>query len=149
MSRDRTTLNWLYFFAGKCNNRKVIQCRRSSDNSLVGYMVFDFISWKGGSLMKLMDSCIKNDDQQIYSSLIPFAIEVGKQNNASIIQFWADNLDIEMYLRKKNTIKWPAEYLTYLRFSEELERDSDAFNIGSCMISLPRGIDHLSFTDEL
>ena len=55
MSRDTGTLNWLYFVAGRRYNRTVIQCRRSSDDSLAGYMVFDFPPGKasGGGLMKL------------------------------------------------------------------------------------------------
>ena len=54
MSRDKATLNWLYFIAGRRYHRKVIQCRRSSDNSLVGYMVFDFLPWNasGGGAMQ-------------------------------------------------------------------------------------------------
>lgn len=144
MSRDKATLNWLYFIAGRRYNRKVIQCRRTSDNSLVGYMVFDFLPWhaSGGGAMKLMDMCIMNNNQQILASLISFAIEVGKQNRAPILLLWGDSLDVDIFLRKRLHIKLPAEYLSYIRFSEEVEKNSDTLKIYSCIINPPRGIDH-------
>jgi hypothetical protein len=144
MSRDKATLNWLYFIAGRRYNRKVIQCHRSSDNTLAGYMVFDFISWNvsGGGAMKLMDMCLLNHDPQILASLISFAIEVGKQNNAPLLLLWADSPESDIFLRERFMIKWPAEYFSYFRFSEELTRNSDALTIYPCMIHPPRGIDH-------
>ncbi|HEX2960074.1 MAG TPA: GNAT family N-acetyltransferase, partial [Chitinispirillaceae bacterium] len=144
MSRDTSTLNWLYFIAGRRYNRKVIQCHRSSDESLVGYMVFDFPPRKasGGGFMKLMDMCILNNDQQVLASLISYAIEVGKQNNAPVLRLWADSPDADRFLRKKFRIKWPAEKVSIIKFSEILEKNSDTVNIYSCMINPPRGIDH-------
>ena len=144
ISRDKTTLNWLYFIAGRRYNRKVIQCHRSSDNSLVGYMAFDFLPWNasGGGAMQLMDMCIMNNDQQVLASLISFAIEVGKQNNSPILLLWANNPDTDSSLRKRFRIKWPVGSSSSIKFSDIHERDSNGFNIDSSLINPPRGIDH-------
>lgn len=144
ISRDTTTLNWLYFVAGRRYNRKVVQCHRSSDNSLAGYMVFDFLPWNasGGGAMQLMDLCIMNNDQQALASMISFAIEVGKQNNAPILLLWANSPDADNSLRKRFRIQWPTGSSSSVKFSEILEGDSDALNIYSSLINPPRGIDH-------
>ena len=41
LSRDAKTLNWLYFSSSRFRKRVVIQCHRSRDKKLAGYMVFD------------------------------------------------------------------------------------------------------------
>jgi hypothetical protein len=144
LSRDSSTLNWLYFTAGRRYNRKVIQCRRPADNSLVGYMVFDFIPWdaSGGGAMRLMDMCILNDDQQVLGSLISCAVEVGEQNDAPFLLMWADSPAVDRSLRKALTVSWPAEYYSYIRLSDALESGPDPFRIYSCLMNPPRGIDH-------
>jgi len=144
MSRDKNTLNWLYFIAGRRYNRRVIQCHRSSDNSLVGYMVFDFLPWNasGGGAMQLMDMCIMNNDQQIFASLISFAIEIGNQNKAPLLLLWTNSLDADLSFWKKFMIKWPAGYFSYIRFSEIPDKNLDTLNLYSCIINPPQGIDH-------
>ncbi len=92
--------------------------------------------------MKLMDMRILNDDPQVLASLISYAIEVGRQNNAPILRLWADSPDADSFLRKKFGIQWPAEKVSFIRFSDIPERDSDTANVYSCMINPPRGIDH-------
>ena len=80
LSRDTKTLNWIYFSSIQPNKRFVIQCRRSRDNSLAGYMVFDIqrkIS-SGAGIMQLMDMCLEKHDPRVLASLLAFAIETGK-----------------------------------------------------------------------
>ena len=92
--------------------------------------------------MQLMDMCIMNNDPQVLASLISFAIEVGKQNNAPILLLWANSPDTDSSLRKRFRIQWPAGSPSSIKFSEILEGDSNAFNIYSSLINPPRGIDH-------
>lgn len=144
LSRDSATLNWLYFTAGRRYNRKVIQCHRTTDHSLVGYMVFDFIPWdaSGGGAMQLMDMCIPNDDQQVLASLLSHAIDVGKQNDAPFVLAWADSPAVDRTLRKTFAVAWPAGYRSYVRLSDALRSGPDSPRIYSCLMNPPRGIDH-------
>jgi hypothetical protein len=144
MSRDTSTLNWLYFVAGRRYNRTVIQCRRTSDTSLAGYMVFDFPPGKaaGGGFMKLMDMRILNNDPQVLASLISCAIEVGRQNSAPLLRLWADSPEADSLLRERFRVQWPAEKFSLIRLSESLETEADTARIFSCLINPPWGIDH-------
>lgn len=144
LSRDSSTLNWLYFAAGRRYNRKVIQCHRTGDRSLVGYMVFDFLPWdaSGGGAMRLMEMCIPNDDQEVFASLLSCAIEVGKQNDAPYLLIWADSPAADRSLRKISTVAWPAEFFSYVKLSDALESVPGSSRIYSCLMNPPRGIDH-------
>lgn len=144
MSRDTRTLNWLYFVAARRYGRKVIQCRRSADDTLVGYMVFDFSPWSvpGSGSMKLMDMRIAENDPQVFASLVSYAMEVARQNNTPSIRLWADSPEAEAVLRKKTWIKVPDERFSLVRVADTLDGRAGAGSIFSCMIDPPRGIDH-------
>ncbi len=93
--------------------------------------------------MKLMDMRILNDDPQVLASLISYAIEVGRQNNAPIVRLWADSPDADRYSPEEipDTVA-RGEESPCIKVSESLERDVDTASIYSCIINPPRGIDH-------
>jgi len=127
LSRDTKTLNWLFFSSGRSPKRVVIQCRRSRDSTLAGYMVFDLIRTKetGVDHMKLADICIENDDPQVLASLLSFAIDIGKKNNAAIMSVWADSPETERYFQSIFSLREAAQNYRYIRFS-----DTDTLNSG-------------------
>jgi hypothetical protein len=120
LSRDTKTLNWLYFASGRANKRVVIQCNRSRDKTLAGYMVFDIqrMHPSGEGIMSLMDICIENNDPHVLASLISFAIATGKQNNAALLLVWANSQETELYFRRTFTVRMNAQHYRYIRFSE-------------------------------
>jgi hypothetical protein len=139
VSRDKNTLNWLYFSAGKSYNRIVLQCQRSSDNSLAGYMVFDFIArdLTDGGAMQLMEMCIPNNDEQILTSLISFAIEIGKQNKVLFLIFWANCQQIDIFFQNSMTLTWNTQCnLNFLKF-QGIEINSNDFCMYSSAIEPP------------
>lgn len=144
MSRDTRTLNWLYFVAARRYDRTVIQCRRSADTTLAGYMVFDFSPWSapGTGAMKLMDMRIAENDPQVLASLVSYAMEVARQTNTPSIRLWADSPGAEAVLRKKTWLKVHAERSSLVRVSDALERGPAPRTFFSCTINPPRGIDH-------
>jgi hypothetical protein len=123
MSRDTKTLNWLYFSPGRQYKRVVIQCHRSCDKMLAGYMVFDIQKLKpsDAGILKLIDICIENNDTQVLASLTSFAIEMGKQYNASLLVVWANNQETEAYFRSTFTIRRTAKHYRHVRFSDTQE----------------------------
>ena len=126
LSRDTSTLNWLYFSSVGLGERIVIQCRRSSDKTLAGYMVFDvqrLIPSNEGSL-QLMDMCIEDDDPQILASLTSFAIEIGKQNKAALLVMWGNSRESEAYFRSTFTLRRTAQYHRYIRFPDPHDMNS-------------------------
>jgi len=119
LSRDTKTLNWLYFSPFRLRKRIVIQCHRECDKTLAGYMVFDVQRIKPsdqGSL-QLMDMCIVNDDPRVMASLLSFAIKIGDQNDAALLVVWANNQETEKYFHDTFTLKRPAQYNRYIRFT--------------------------------
>jgi hypothetical protein len=142
LSRDTKTLNWLYFSSARLRKRIVIQCRRSHDNTLAGYMVFDIQREKPSAAgkMQLMDQCIENNDPQVLTSLLSFAIEIGKQNEAGIMVVWANNPETESYLRKRFTLRRNAQYHRYIRFPEphEISAEEHPENVCPTMIYPPQ-----------
>jgi hypothetical protein len=120
LSRDTKTLNWLYFSSARYNKRVVIQCHRSCDKMLAGYMVFDFQRMKpyGEGIMNLMEMCIENNDTRVIASLTAFAIETGKQNRVALMVVWANNRETETFFQKTFTSKMNAQHYRYIRFSE-------------------------------
>lgn len=120
LSRDTKTLNWLYFSSARANKRVVIQCHRSRDKTLAGYMVFDIqrMNSSGEGIMNLMDMCIEHNDPQILASLTSFAIETGKQNNAALLVVWADSPEADTYFRSTFTIRMNTQHYRYIRFAE-------------------------------
>ena len=143
LSRDIKTLNWIYFPSVSLLERVVIQCRRTQDNSLAGYLVFDIIRKKpsGTGVMKLMDMCIEKNDPGILTLLLQFATEMGKQKNIALLELWADNQETETYLKNNFTLRRTANHHNYFRFSDEVAQP-DSLTICPTMIAPPRGIDH-------
>jgi len=144
LSRDTKTLNWIYFSSIKPNERVVIQCRRTHDNSLAGYMVFDII-WKKTSSdakMELMDLCLEKYDPRVLVSLLAFAIEIGKQHNAALLAVWADSQEAEMFFQRNFTLRMNSQQHNFIRFSDIHEENSDSLTVCPSMIAPPRGIDH-------
>jgi len=127
LSRDKKTLNWLYFSSGRSYKRVVIQCHRSRDKTLAGYMVFDLITCKETYTehMKLVDICIENNDPQVLTSLTSFAIDFGKQNNVAVLSVWANSSETETYFQRAFTMRRAAQHYRYIRFS-----DTDTMNSG-------------------
>ena len=122
---DVKTLNWLYFSERGTSNRMVIQCKRSSDNSLAGYVVFDMYLHNiyGEMLMELVDSCIENENLQVLKSLIAYAVEIGKQNNIKLLILCANSPNIDAYLWSAIGMNRSVQNYRYIRFS-----DSDALS---------------------
>jgi len=120
LSRDAKTLNWLYFPSARLSKRLVIQCRRSCDKTLAGYMVFDIQRLKPSDegSMHLMEMCIEKNNPEVMASLLSFAIETGKQNQVSLLVVWANNLETEAYFRRTFSMRRAASKYRYFRFSD-------------------------------
>jgi hypothetical protein len=144
LSRDTDTLNWIYFSSIEPNQRVVIQCRRSRDSSLAGYMVFDLQRKKNSdvAIMYLMDMCLEDKDPRVTASLIACAIEIGKQHKAAVLVVWADNQETETYFQRNFVLKKASQRHNYIRLSKTLEENSDSLTICPSYIAPPRGIDH-------
>jgi hypothetical protein len=138
ISHDTATLNWLYFSSARWFKRIVIQCRRSPDNSLAGFMVFDIerrTSSTSGS-MRLVEMCIDDRDPRVLSSLISCAVETGKQNNAAMLVVWADSSETESYFRSTFPLKKAARHYRYIRFSDDPQLRSASGDHGNVCPSL-------------
>jgi hypothetical protein len=105
-------------------------------------MVFDFLTGLEGEVMQMMDMCVLNNDKEILASLLLYAIEIGKQNKASLFVFWANNQEMDIFFHNKFKMSWPAHYSSFIRFSETQGINSDSFNVYSSIIDPPQGIDH-------
>lgn len=139
LSRDPETLNWLYFSSGRTNKRFVIQCRRSGDNTLAGYMVFDLIQrLPNMNNLKLMDVCIDNNDPRALESLISFAIHLGEQHDTALLILWANSPEAENHFRTTITMRRAAQHPRYLRFSDITEKNPDNDHICLPMIYPPQ-----------
>lgn len=138
LSRDTQTLNWLYFSSARFNKRLVIQCHRSRDNKLSGYMVFDILRMKPSDegIMYLQDICIENSDPNVLASLTSFAGEIGKQHNAVVLIVWADNPETEKYFRSTFMMRATAKHYRYFRFSDSHGINSDRGNPGTVCLPI-------------
>jgi len=145
LSHDIKTLNWLYFSSIAPRKRVVIQCRRSYDNSLAAYMVFDISPEKTSEpgTMKLKDICIEDNDPRVLESIISFAIEIGEQNNAAILVVWANDQVTERYFRSIFIMSQVAQYHRFIRLSDSNDVGLESPKICSSYIAPPHGIDHL------
>jgi hypothetical protein len=144
MSRDIKTLNWIYFSSIKCRERIVIQCRRTRDNSLAGYMVFDIIRKKPSEtgIMKLMDVCVDRNDPRVTTSILQYAAGTGKKNNVSILELWADNQETEIYLKKNFTLRKTYQHHNFIKFPGDNTGHTEPPEVSPDMIAPPRGVDH-------
>jgi hypothetical protein len=138
ISHDTKTLNWLYFSQARWFKRVVIQCRRSRDNSLAGYMVFDIERKKSSEAgrMRLMEMFLDDTDSRVLSSLVSCAIETGKQNNAALLVVWANSPETEAYFRNTFFLRRAYRHYRYLRFSDTPEMRSVRENHGNVCPSL-------------
>jgi hypothetical protein len=120
ISRDVATLNWLYFSSARFRKRVVIQCNRTSDKRLAGYMVFDVqrIKTTDEATLQLMDLCIEDHDPRVLTSLILSAIQIGKQNGASLLVLWGNSPELETFLNKF-IMKRSIQYHRYIKFSDD------------------------------
>jgi hypothetical protein len=120
VSHDTRTLNWLYFSKARWFKRLVIQCRRSRDNYLAGYMVFDFERNKmtDPGNMRLMEMRIADPDPRVLPSLLGFAIEMGKQNNAALLVLWADNTETDRYFKNTLSLRRVVQHYRYIRYPD-------------------------------
>jgi hypothetical protein len=82
-------------------------------------MVFDIQRVKPSDpgTLHLMEMCIENDDLNILSSLLSYAIETGKKNRVSLLVVWANSLKTEEYFRKTFSLRRSAIKHRYFRFS--------------------------------
>jgi hypothetical protein len=137
LSRDTKTLNWLYFSSARLYKRVVIQCHRTRDKTLAGYMVFDLISINASEVvrMHLVDMCIENNDHQVMESLTSFAIKLGKQNNAALLLVWANSPEAETYFRSTITMRSTVQHYRYVRFSNTHKMKSDRDNYDNVCLS--------------
>jgi hypothetical protein len=137
MCRDTQTLNWLYFSSARLYKRVVIQCHRSLDKTLAGYMVFDItrIHPSDGGIMKLVDICIKNSDPRVLASLTSYAIGEGKHHNCALLIVWADNQETENYFRSTFAMSMPGKYYRYVKCSDPHGTHSEEDN--HCTVCLP------------
>jgi hypothetical protein len=120
MSRDTATLNWLYFSQGRPHKRVVIQCRKTSDNSLAGYLVFEVMrkTPSEAGYMYLLDSCIADNYPRVLSSLLSFAINIAHDQNIAFLVAWADNEKTETFLRSTFPMRRTARHYRFTRFSD-------------------------------
>lgn len=114
---DLQTLNWLYFSERASSQRIVIQCRRSRDNALAGYAVFDITLDDAyrNIRMQLMDICIENENLHVLQSLIAYATELSKQHNIKLLILWANSPFIETYLKSAIILKRTIKHHRYVR----------------------------------
>jgi hypothetical protein len=137
LSRDTKTLNWLYFSSARQYKRMVIQCHRTLDKTLAGYMVFDLILTEGSEVgsMQLVDMCIENNDQQVMASLTSYAIKLGKENNAALIILWANSPEAETYFRSTIPMRSTVQHYRYIRFSNTHKIESGRDNYDKVCMS--------------
>jgi hypothetical protein len=146
LSRDPKTLNWLYFtFIKPPNQRILIQSRRSGDNSLAGYLVFDIFRKKpsDAGIMQLMDMCIENNDPHTLESLLAFAVEFGKQDNSALLGLWANNEETEAFFHSRFRLMRAAKADRFVRFSQIPDIPSKPLTLFFPAITPPTGIDHI------
>jgi hypothetical protein len=138
LSHDIETLNWLYFPPARFLKRVVIQCHRSRDKTLAGYMVFDIARKKQsdpGSML-LMEMCIEDNDPQVLASLLSCALETGKQNNAALLVVWANSQETDAFFRSTFTLRSADKQYRYIKFSDAPEMSSGKNNHGNVCMSL-------------
>jgi hypothetical protein len=138
VSPDLKTLNWLYFSPARWFKRIVIQCRRSRDNALAGYMVFDIErrAASGEGSMRLVEMQMGDTDARVLASLTTCAIETGKQNNAALLVVWANSMETETFFRSTFFLRKSARHFRYLKFSDSPEMRSVRENHGIVCPSL-------------
>ncbi len=138
LSHDTSTLNWLYFPKARWFKRVVIQCRRSADNSLAGYMVFDIernnTSEPGN--MRLMEMFLADDNPGVLASLTTCAIETGKKNNAALLVVFANTAETDKYFKSTFLLRRAARHFRYLKFSDTAEMRPASDNYGYVCPSL-------------
>ena len=83
-------------------------------------MVFDINQGKPSNarVMELSDICIGDKDPRVLESLLSFAFEIGKQNNAALLLVWADSQETELYFQNAFTLKRNNKHYRYARFSD-------------------------------
>ncbi|MCK9592447.1 MAG: hypothetical protein M0Q91_10620 [Methanoregula sp.] len=120
VSHDTKTLTWLYLNEGRWFKRVVIQCHKSTDNTLAGFMVFDIERRKTSAAgnMRLVDMAIADPDPRVLSSLLSFAIETGKQQNATLLVVWANSPETDRYFQKMFSMRRAVQHKRYIRFSD-------------------------------
>jgi hypothetical protein len=138
ISRDTKTLNWLYFSSARFYKRVVIQCKRSSNEALAGYMVFDLMHNKKSEVVKmyLVEMCIENNDPRVLASLTSFAIEIGKQNRSPLLVLSANSPETEKYFRSTITMTRVIKNYRYIKFSDSSETNSDSDTRRNVCLSL-------------
>ena len=144
LSRDTQTLNWIYFSSIEPNERVVIQCRRSHDNSLAGYMVFDIMRKTASDvgMMHLMDMCLADEDPYLLASLVSFAGKIGKERKAALLAIWADSQKTEEYCHHTFTLRMASIHHNYIKIAEIPGENMDSCTLCPSLIAPPRGIDH-------
>ena len=135
ISRDVTTLNWLYFSSSRFNKRMVIQCRRSKDASLAGYMVFDILRDKHSRLgiMELVDMCIEDNNPRVLEKLTLFAIETGRLNEASLLVVWGDSREAVTYFQHAFTLRRSVQNYRYVKVSDSPEMNTGKSSLNVCL----------------
>jgi hypothetical protein len=120
LSHDTKTIKWLYFSKARWFERVVIQCRRSRDDHLAGYMVFDFERNKTSEPgnMRLMEMFIADDNPGVLASLTACAIETGKKKNAALLVVFANTRETETYFNKTFFLRRAARHYRYIKFSD-------------------------------
>ena len=90
---------------------------------------------------RLMDMCIADNDPGILESLTSYAIEIGKQNGASLLLMWGNSKETESYFSKTFALRRDAAYHRYIRFPDSCEMNSGRehhVNVCSTMIYPPQ-----------
>lgn len=144
MMRNIGTLNWIYFSSINPSERIVIQCRRTRDDSLAGYAVFDILRQKPSdtAVMKLMDMCIEDYNFDALTSLLEVALNIAKKNRVPLLELWARDEKTEEFLKTHFPISKPAQHHNFIKFSDAVQQRSIPPVICPSIIDPPRGIDH-------
>jgi hypothetical protein len=138
LSRDTATLNWLYFSPARPHKRVVVQCRRTSDASLAGYMVFEIVRKNPSEtgIMYLLDTCIAENNPGVLSSLLSFAITTARGQNVAFLVVWADNEETETFLRRTFPMRRTARHYRFTRLSDAAQMDGKEKHPGTVCPSM-------------
>jgi hypothetical protein len=138
LSRDAETLNWLYFPKARFLQRVVIQCHRSGDRTLAGYMVFDIARKKpsGPGYMLLMEQCIEDKDPRVLASLLSCALKTGKQQNVALLSVWANSPESDAFFRNRFSLSRAVHDYRYIKFANAAGMSSGKDNHGKVCMSL-------------
>jgi hypothetical protein len=86
--------------------------------------------------MLLMEMCIEDNDPRVLESLVSCALETGKQNNAALLEVWADSQETDAFFRSRFTLRKTEKQYRYLKFSDPSDMRSGRDNRSNVCMSM-------------